>query len=47
MPRIRSVIATALLFVAVTALAQTGGKRPLTHADYDIWNNITPPVYGH
>lgn len=28
------------LFVTSTALAQTGAKRPLTHADYDRWQAI-------
>jgi dienelactone hydrolase len=40
-PRLRSVVTVAFLFVAVSALAQTGSKRPLSHADYDIWNSIT------
>jgi dipeptidyl aminopeptidase/acylaminoacyl peptidase len=40
-PRLRSFVAVAFLFMAVGALAQSDVKRPLSHADYDIWNTIT------
>lgn len=40
MKRIRSILVIAFLFTAVAGLAQTA-KRPLSHADYDIWNSIT------
>jgi dienelactone hydrolase len=40
-PRLRLLVVAALLITGVTGLAQSTAKRPLSHADYDIWNSIT------